>query len=536
MWSDTRPPLRGTRRWRAPRWIWLLGSTAMVMVLWWTGGRDSSAKPGPSVLESQAQTQRVVEVIDITEALEAAGLATPAATPNATPNAEAAAPAAPAAAAHTATKVSPAAPDTLPPAAEQASATLALAPVAAPSGSALVPGAHAEPAAGTDAAGAEVTGGEPSPPEEPATGAPREAAASVDTHEISRGDTLGAIFTRLGLDHRAMQSILEVDEELLALDVLRPGQRLSFHRDAQGTLVEMELFIHLGHRIAYLRQDDGSFAFEERLNPGTWRPELVTGPIHGSFYTSARKVGLNDADVAAIAKLFEAQIHFGRDLRAGDTFEVVRNRHFVDGVPTGQTRIEAVRIERRTHTHSAFLHEDGNYYDLKGESLARAFLRHPTTQPYRISSGFNPRRLHPVTRRIAPHNGTDFAMPVGTPVLSTGDGVVVRVGNHPFAGKYVEIQHSGQYKTRYLHLHRIQVKRGQRVARGQRIALSGNTGRSTGPHLHFELHVSGRPVDPMRARIPTAAAVARQDMPAFRSRVDELLAMMAQPERYLAQR
>ncbi|WP_404840901.1 peptidoglycan DD-metalloendopeptidase family protein [Alkalilimnicola ehrlichii] len=162
-------------------------------------------------------------------------------------------------------------------------------------------------------------------------------------------------------------------------------------------------------------------------------------------------------------------------------------------------------------------------------------MRYPTASRYRVSSPFNLRRKHPVTGRIAPHYGVDFATPIGTPVLSTGDGVVSRTGNHPFAGKYIEIKHHGQFKTRYLHLHEIQVTRGQAVQRGDRIALSGNTGRSTGPHLHFELHVNNRPVDPLQADIPKARRIPSEEMEAFRANVDRLLIAMETPDIPLAQ-
>ena len=127
---------------------------------------------------------------------------------------------------------------------------------------------------------------------------------------------------------------------------------------------------------------------------------------------------------------------------------------------------------------------------------------------------------------MSPHNGVDFATPIGTPVLSTGDGIVTRVRNHPFAGIYVEIEHSTTFKTRYLHLNRALVKPGQRVTRGQRIALSGNTGRSTGPHLHFELHVNNRPVNPLKADIPMVSAIDKKALPAFNDRVAMLENLM----------
>jgi len=350
---------------------------------------------------------------------------------------------------------------------------------------------------------------------------------STIVHEIEPGDSLIGIFTRFDLDCGALNLILEADEPLLALDILRPGNTLTFHLDEESRcLEEMELFIHPGNRVVYRRADDGSFAYEEIILPGDWQIDIVEGEINGSFYLSAINAGLSEKEAAQITRLFKEQIVFSRDIRAGDRFQVVRTLQFVAETFTGQSRIEGVRILRRNRVHSAFLCEDGNYYDQNGESLMRAFLRYPTAQRYRISSSFNPARRHPLTGRVAPHNGTDFAMPAGTPVLSTGDGVVTRVSNHPYAGKYIEIRHGGDYVTRYLHLHRILVNKGQSVKRGERIALSGNTGRSTGPHLHFELHVRGRPVNPMKADIPMTASVPRERRAQFDRRVTELLDLM----------
>ena len=117
-------------------------------------------------------------------------------------------------------------------------------------------------------------------------------------------------------------------------------------------------------------------------------------------------------------------------------------------------------------------------------------------------------------------------MPTGTPIVSIGDGVVTRVENHPFAGRYLEIKHGSTYATRYLHMHRIDVRRGDTVKRGQRIGLSGSTGRVTGPHLHFELHVNGRPVNPMTANLPLSTSVPDAQLAEFNERVNELVSVM----------
>ena len=355
------------------------------------------------------------------------------------------------------------------------------------------------------------------------------------TYDIQPGDNLSNIFNHFEISHQTMFHILEADESLLALDTLRPGNRLTFRMDENGEqLEEMELFIHAGNKVIYRRFDESSFDYQEVIKEGEWEQDVLAGEINGTFYKSAKDAGLSERETMQIGELFDGRLNFAREIRAGDRFQVIRSQQSVNGEMTGQSRIEGVRILRRNHNHNAFLCENGNYYDQDGESMMRAFMRHPTAQRFRISSSFNPNRRHPVTGRVAPHNGVDFATPRGTPVLSTADGVVTRVRNHPFAGKYIEIEHGTKYVTRYLHLDRFLVRRGERVEKGQRIALSGNTGRSTGPHLHFELHVRGRPVNPMTAELPRAASLPEEDFERFNMRVAELVNLMEQNEQQLA--
>ena len=339
---------------------------------------------------------------------------------------------------------------------------------------------------------------------------------------VKDGDTLSVLFDTYDLGQTTMRMILSADESLLALETLQPGQILYFryHEDTQK-LQEMELYKHAGHRIIYRRIADDAFNYETIIKEGEWRNETLSGSIEGIFYLSAQRAGLTETETATVTHIFQDQLDFSRAIRKGDQFQIVRSVQFIDDKPTGQTRIESARIQRRAFEHTAFLFDDGRYYDKEGKSLARAFTRTPLSKSYRISSRFNPRRVHPVTGRIGPHNGVDFATPMRTKVLSTGDGVVVRVGNHPFAGKYIDIKHGGQYKTRYLHLDKIYVHRGESISRGQTIALSGNSGRSTGPHLHFELHIHGRPVDPMKAKIPISREVPKENKTAFNQRVLE---------------
>lgn len=344
---------------------------------------------------------------------------------------------------------------------------------------------------------------------------------------IDQGDTLSTIFDQVEIGQATMYHILSADEQLLALDILRPGNILTFRKHPETQeLEEMELYIHPGNQIIYRRVNADNFEYEEVIHPGVWEQEILAGEIYGSFYVSAIRAGLSKTEIHEINELLGEQIDFNRQIQAGDRFQIVRNSQYVEDEFTGQTSIEGIRLQQRSRSYTAFLFEDGNYYDSDGESLTRAFRRLPHNQNFRISSNYNPRRLHPVTGRVSPHNGTDFAMPTGSPVVSIGDGVVTRVENHPFAGRYIEIQHGSTYKTRYLHMHRIDVRRGEAIQRGQRIGLSGATGRVTGPHLHFELHINGRPVNAMTASLPMATSVPKEQLADFNERVSELVAIM----------
>lgn len=363
--------------------------------------------------------------------------------------------------------------------------------------------------------------------------AENQAAQDIPDYEykITAGDNLSLIFNKLGFAYQDLMKVMDTDLNYLMLDTIKSGDTLRFWKNAQGELQKMELVFNIADRAVYTRLDDGAFEYHAVKLAGTWKPMPVVGEIHGSFSVSAHKLGLSAAETSQIATLLKDKLNFQRDLRAGDRFEVVKSRQFVGDEATGNSEVEAVRIFNRGREIAMYLHNDGQYYDQDGNSLQRAFQRHPFAGNYRISSGFDPQRRHPVTGRIAPHNGTDWAAPTGTPVLATGDGVVTLTLNHPYAGKYVVLQHGSTYTTRYLHLSQILVKKGQRVSRGQRIALSGATGRVTGPHIHYEFIVRGRPVNPVTANIPMANSVPKAEMAQFKAKRDKLNAMLEEQTR-----
>lgn len=346
-------------------------------------------------------------------------------------------------------------------------------------------------------------------------------------YDIRSGDTLSEIFERKGIPAIVLHELLAADVEYLALETLWPGTELTFSYDSHNLLQSLAVRVDPARTVFYQRQADETFLYRQLETDTHWKPGVLAGSIQGSFYASALMAGLTKGQIAEFTRLLRGKVNFRRDLRAGDSFSIVIGNETTGNEATGRTRIDAVSLHRGTHVYSAYLFEDGNYYDDRGESTTAAFLRWPTFRRYRISSPFYLKRLHPVTGRVKAHNGVDLAMPIGTPVLTTGGGIVSRTGKHPFAGNYIDIGHGGSFSTRYLHLSKLLVKSGQRVERGQKIALSGNTGRTTGAHLHFEFHVNGRPVNPLTADIPVLTNVAKNKIAAFYGLVSRQTALMS---------
>ena len=351
------------------------------------------------------------------------------------------------------------------------------------------------------------------------------ASQEID-HIIKSGETIDGIFNRLGLPVNDMYAILQADEEYLVLDPLLPGDTLSFELDKEGTLKRLARRIDLSKTISFVRHDGGEFSYRENITPINYTQEALHGSIVGSFYQAAKKLGLSDANIVTVRDLFKTRIDFRTDLRAGDGFNVVVQNGDINGEAVGKVQLEAVQLKIKGQDYLAFLYSDGRFYDQNGNGLTPALLRWPNKIHYPVSSSFNPNRRHPIIGRFTPHNGTDLAAPMGTSVMATGDGVVTRVAYQKYAGKYLDIDNVGPYTTRFLHLSKILVKKGEHVQRGQIIALSGNTGRTTGPHLHYELHIHGKPVNAMMTNIPTLQEIPNSKIHEFKQHVKQWVRMM----------
>ncbi|MFC0179656.1 murein DD-endopeptidase MepM [Thorsellia kenyensis] len=332
-------------------------------------------------------------------------------------------------------------------------------------------------------------------------------------HIIQSGDTLSSVLNQYGVD---LSDISKLTKNNKILSNMGIGQTLSWELDDNGGLKLLKWSVSKRETRTY-ELVGNQFEEVKDIIQGEWVEKTLQGEIQGSLSEAAKSIGLTKKEIAQMNRALSWQFNL-KSLKKGDKLVAVVSRELIDG-DLEQSQLLGVRINTDGKDYYALQAENGNFYDIKGYAPSQGFLRTPMSKSFKVSSHFNPRRLNPVTKRIAPHNGVDYAMPIGTPILAVGDGVVTHAKREGAAGNYIAIKHNGQYTTRYMHLKSLHVKPGQKVKRGQKIGLSGNTGRSTGPHLHYEIWINGKAVNPLKANLPRTESMSSSDKKAFENYV-----------------
>lgn len=318
-------------------------------------------------------------------------------------------------------------------------------------------------------------------------------------HTIAKGEKLQDVLELSGLDSSSANRLIEIDSKL---NKLVAGQQIYWILDNQNELEYLNWLVSEKEERVYERNEQGKFELKVIEKKSIWKKEILKGEIAGSMNQSLQKIGLDKRQINQLVTALQWQFSL-KKLKNGDKFAILISREYLGNELTGQGNVEGIHIINQGKSYYAIQAENGRYYNHQGETLGKGFARVPLQRQAKISSQFNPARKHPVTGRIAPHKGVDFSMPIGTPIIAPADGVVEKIAYQAGgAGRYIMLRHGRQYQTVYMHLSKTLVKVGQTVKRGERIALSGNTGRSTGPHLHYEFHINGRPVNPMTVKLP----------------------------------
>ncbi|WP_105904735.1 murein DD-endopeptidase MepM [Haemophilus influenzae] len=344
------------------------------------------------------------------------------------------------------------------------------------------------------------------------------------SYTVTEGDTLKDVLVLSGLDDSSVQPLITLDPELAHL---KAGQQFYWILDKNDNLEYLNWLVSEKEERIYERLEDGKFKRQVIEKKSIWRKEVLKGEIQNSLNSSLREQGLDTRQISQLSNALQWQVSL-RKLKKGTQFAILVSREYLGDKLTGQGNVEALRISSGGKNYYAVQAANGRYYNQQGETLGKGFARYPLQRQARISSPFNPNRRHPVTGRVRPHKGVDFSVSQGTPVIAPADGTVEKVAYQAGgAGRYVMLRHGREYQTVYMHLSKSLVKAGQTVKKGERIALSGNTGISTGPHLHYEFHINGRAVNPLTVKLPgTSSGMSSAERKQFLVRVREAEKML----------
>jgi murein DD-endopeptidase MepM/ murein hydrolase activator NlpD len=348
---------------------------------------------------------------------------------------------------------------------------------------------------------------------------------------VKPGQTLDAIFRQEGFSIALLQEIVQLNGDTKGLTKIRPGDVFDFKRDAGGELTAMRYPINEENYLI-VRQAGDELTAETQARQ-IWREsEQAQGVITSSLFMAGKEAGLTDQMVMKLANIFGWDIDFVLDIREGDRFMLVYEKIYRDGEFLREGNILAATFINQGERFQAIWYENGDiadYFAPDGRNMRKAFLRAPLNFSY-ISSEFNPRRMHPVLKRIRPHNGIDYFAPRGTPVYAAGAGTVIQSGYGPANGNHVFIRHANDIVTKYLHFTKATVKKGQKVQQGQTIGYVGSTGLATGPHLHYEFVLNGVHRNPRTVPLPKVEPLKGELLMTFQQRSAPMLTQLSRLE------
>jgi murein DD-endopeptidase MepM/ murein hydrolase activator NlpD len=395
----------------------------------------------------------------------------------------------------------------------------------------------------------------------------REAASrpTVENHTITldSGDTLAGALENAGISDGDANAAIAALVKIYNVRSLRAGQSFEVAYDTRpdvanannptsdddddgdlnhaqavpgeaiSRLISIRFSPSVEHDIAIVRNPEGVFQATDTVKQLVAQTHRAGGTIDGSFYASAMRAGIPYDVVDDMGKMFSYKVDFQRDIHPGDAFEVFYDYYYTkDGKPArhGAISYAMLRLGQRLialYRYQSSPNDSPEYFDAHGESVKGMLMKTPVDGA-RITSGFG-MRFHPVLGYSRMHKGVDFGVPIGTPVMAAGGGTIAFIGWENGYGRFVMVNHSNGYSTAYGHLSRFApgLHVGSRVRQAQIIAFSGNTGMSTGPHLHYEIRVNNQQVNPVTVRMAQGRKLAGRDLRAFQSerlRIDDMLA------------
>jgi murein DD-endopeptidase MepM/ murein hydrolase activator NlpD len=340
------------------------------------------------------------------------------------------------------------------------------------------------------------------------------------TSSVKKGQSLNSILTDAGASQQEIFEISKVLKKFINLKTINTNQvfEILTHKDT-GEIIRLTINLDNINSLHVFRKNKEFVAnkIEKVLFKKT---TLAEGMINSSMYQAAEKEKIDPEVIVNFAGIFGFEIDFQRDIRRGDIFQIVYDKYVDDDgelQKNGDIIYAYMKNNGREIALYRFVDNKGihGYYRTNGKSIEKALMKTPINGA-RLSSTFGMRK-HPILGYNKMHRGTDFAAPTGTSIMASGSGIIEQVGWNGAYGKYIRIKHNSKYKTAYAHLNGYArgIKKGVKVRQGQIIGYVGSTGRSTGPHLHYEVLVNGKRMNSQRLKLPSGRTLRGEDREKF---------------------
>ncbi|MCP4047756.1 MAG: peptidoglycan DD-metalloendopeptidase family protein [Gammaproteobacteria bacterium] len=352
-----------------------------------------------------------------------------------------------------------------------------------------------------------------------------------ETVTVRSGQTLDSIFRQQGFSANTLHRIMTLNTNTGQMKKIRPGDLFEFQRHADKSLKRMRYAIDESHYLIIDHAEQKAVASLKARDIFTEVTE-TSGTITSSLFLAGKQAGLNDGMVMKLANLFGWDIDFVLDIREGDRFFLVYEKIYRDGSFLRDGEIIGATFINQGEKFQGIrfdIDDQAQYFAPDGRNMRKAFLRAPLNFSY-ISSNFNPKRYHPILKRVKAHNGIDYKAPKGTPVFAAGDGKVTRSAYSKYNGHHVFIQHANSIVTKYLHFTKRTVKQSQRVKQGQVIGYVGATGLAQAPHLHYEFLLNGVHRNPRTVSLPKASPLGKTQLAEFRQKSAPVLSQLSRLE------
>jgi murein DD-endopeptidase MepM/ murein hydrolase activator NlpD len=343
--------------------------------------------------------------------------------------------------------------------------------------------------------------------------------------ELDDGQTFAELLSDAGVPDNDAAAAMNALAKVYDLRDLQAGQDVTLLLTRTGVQEAFDGAIFqpsATQEISIARKADGTFNADVKTIPIERRRLAAQGEIRSSLYEAGDRAGVPHAVMASLIHIYAHDIDFQRDIHSGDRFEVLYDQPTTaQGKAVGEGTIiyAAIHVGNKVKPIYRVTFSDNtvDYFDERGQSTRRAILRTPVAAAH-ITSGFG-MRVHPLLGYSKMHKGVDFGAPIGTPIFAAGAGTIEEIGFKNGFGRYIKIRHTGQLENAYGHMSRFggNMYRGAHVNQGEVIAYVGMSGRATGPHLHFEVHINGQQVNPMSVNLPTGRSLDGRILADFRA-------------------